>query len=924
MITDPPIVDRNSGGRGRAVNPIGLPPAFYDPPTLTTIPSHAVTERTVIENSEMTIVGATGSVALPYGFQRLAGNLIYFYQSGNDFYYVLGFGRGEFDSLVKWTLNGVDLVATGHDANIQVTWHAGTPGQAVDAGLASLDATWNEALPNICYAVVHLSDIASNWPELPNLLFWMKCRKVLDPRTGVTAYSENTVLQFYDWLRDPEGKNLRAGRINTASINAAATIADETLGSGKRYVSHPLIADSSQTDDWVKTFRILMDGYWFYTQNQWYLVLDRPAASVATYDDSAFLLDPAPEMFREEPADRINDVVIEWTDTSNDWTVTSARFSTAAVTAGTEDARTATYRLPWLHDFSNVQTKGTYLLNSYVYDGQLKLTHRSSTADRMTGDLITQSIAARGIAAQVWRILSRNRTPQATYEDILLEYNAAKYADTVGSASSKTASIYPDITSTPPDVTGFTSSSITEELYRDQSGRLIPRARLTWTFPSNYPWLDVVELSMSINGGEYRSIDEYAGLSGSTGIALVNDVMELLSYSFKLVVRSKIGQRRSAGVIASKTFAGKTTPPANVPALYAGANGDRVALKWQPSPDSDVLLYELRRGLASDTWSTAHYVGQTQALLYIDSPPYGSYRYFIKAIDAAAHYSASAVTRDITINPGAIPAVEIPGAFNLNAAGYSPSAPQIIHSTTYGGVVYGSGNLIAEVNVLADYVAGTFVPARGTKVFLCRTLSPATSESERAAGSYTSVGAWATAVDDPRRGGAPLWAPLPANASGDIYGMTDAPGLTPVMARLSELRIRFLSVEHQGVDTPANVSVATPTITNYAGTVVTNYNDVLSIGPDGSNSGFLGIHISTNSPYYQQVVKSAIANGGAVGTIDGFIWGVPLRDGVRHGHHRWLRPLLSNLHICRLSYDRSKPDRCPRGSTGEFRQQHSG
>jgi hypothetical protein len=89
--------------------------------------------------------------------------------------------------------------------------------------------------------------------------------------------------------------------------------------------------------------------------------------------------------------------------------------------------------------------------------------------------------------------------------------------------------------------------------------------------------------------------------------------------------------------------------------------------------------------------------------------------------------------------------------------------------------------------------------ARKLNILLCRLTSPAAAETERAAGGYT-VGGWATNVDDPRRGGAPIWAPLPTNATGEIYGQVD-PG-AQIVRRLGDHRARFFVRQHQGSDVP--------------------------------------------------------------------------------------------------------------------------
>jgi hypothetical protein len=847
--------------RRRSVSSGSNPPEFYNDPT---IPHPSTTNRTagpMSRGANLTISAPTGAVPFAYGRQRLAGQILYFKQIGNDFWYVLGLCKGEVDSLVQALLNDSVATSTPGTGPLEFWFYTGTAGQTADTHLAGVDGTWNEALPGICYAVVHLVNVPQYWPQLPNLIFEIKGRKVLDPRTSVTAYSENTVLQFYDWARDPDGKGLKVSRINTTMINTAATIADETLGTGKRYVSHVLIADSTATDDWVKTWRVLLDAYWFYTQNQWCLLIDRPGSAIAALDDSSFLLDPAPEGFRDDPSEKINEVAITWTDVTNKWATKTSRLPTAAVSAGTEDARTATYTLPWIHDESLVQTKLAYLLNSYTFDFKLKLTHRSTTADRVIGDYVTQSVTARGIATQQFRIVSREKDPVTNcYADVLLEYNAAKYSDTAATTASRIASTLPDINATPPDVTGFTSGSITEELYQSQPGIWTPRARLTWTNPANYPWFDCVEVYIAINGGELRFYDAFASAP-----ALVDAIMELAPYSFKLVVKNKFGNR-SAGVTVAKTFVGKTTPPADVPFLYASAIADEIKLVWQPSGDADITSYEVRRGPVGTTWAQAVRIGTPKAFEMSDKPPVGTWVYLIKAVDYAKNYSTNATTCQIVTSfsgPQAASSVPFDQAWSSNWATL--------------GMVFGDSIVNSAADPLTAWVWEGVAVKQTATAFMCRTLSPGAIDAEIAAGAYAAVAAWENNLDLPRRKNAPLWAPLNllnGFASARFYSdhaiASDASGW-----RNADWRLQIPAVR-AGIDTPDVVCNALPGFKEtefHANGDGISYLSEYGFGSDGSGhisspmhslqSG-LSMHPSilstTNSPYAQVVISGPVAS----------------------------------------------------------------
>jgi hypothetical protein len=481
------------------------------------------------------------------------------------------------------------------------------------------------------------------------------------------------------------------------------------------------------------------------------LILDRPGSSVATYTDSHFADSPATEGERNEPFDKMNQVAIEWTDVLNNWTTITTKFPTdATLKAQGLDPRTATYKLPWLHDLASVNRKLIYLYNDSIFDFRLKLQHLASTADRMVGDIITQSVAARGIAAQQFRLVARSKNMNNTFDDVLLEYNTGRYSNDASAGSSKIASTFPDVTSVPPDVTGFTAGSITEELFQAQVGTWLNRARFTFTAPA-YPWLDAIELSMQTpSSSEWRYVKDC-----EPPPVLVNELMEVGTYSFKLVVRSKF-LTRSVGVVVSKAIAGKTAPPSDVPYFVAQQQGDDVLALWGVAADIDLSGYEVRWLMISEVgvlttaqqWAVAKtfdrlFTGNSATLKL----PFGSVRLYVKAVDSGRRFSTNAKTYDIAVFSGETGTAEQTATLQYNAGLFSSDA------------YYPDPNIIFE---------GATTKSAYT-LMLTRRFAPAAANAEITAGAYASIQAWMTAVELPRTKGVGHWAPLPAPVSGIAY-----------------------------------------------------------------------------------------------------------------------------------------------------------
>lgn len=594
--------------RRAGAGPSSPPPPPYTPPDIGTgTPTHPdVTKRKPsrdrpAERKKLQVTYAKGKVPFKYGRHRLPGQILYSFDrpAADEFWYVLGFCKGEVQGLLKLikdkdeTLQLIDPYSRW-----RIYFYTGTSAQVADTNLGAVDPTWThsstaEHLKGVCYAVVKLMRVSQNHPQLPNFLFEIETKKCIVPSTQVETYSELPAVQFYDWLRHPEGKNLRKSRINTASFITAETTCAELVSGVARYTAHPSIEDQD-TSDVEKLFALMCDGMFFYSQNQWHLVLDRPASSVATYTDAHYAMEQEPEGWREDPQNRVNQVVIEHTDRANGWKVVPARLSTAAVDQGREHPRPATYRCEWLHDPSVVQRKLVLLLNSYIYDFKLKVKHLASTSDRQVGEVITQSVPTRGIAAQLFRLVAREKLPDNTFNDLLLEYNADRYSNSVASTPAKIASTLPDLAA-PPNVSSGTVTW-TEQLYQLQSGEWRSRAVLGMTIPT-FAFLDCIEVWVSINGGT-----SYKWFETSSASSLTPVLWETGTYTLTLKTRHKITGELSSGTSVAVAVNGVTGAVAEVAGLSVDLTEPSTATIAAPQNRSATLY-------GSSFWSNGSGLG---------------------------------------------------------------------------------------------------------------------------------------------------------------------------------------------------------------------------------------------------------------------------------------------------------------------------
>lgn len=131
--------------------------------------------------------------------------------------------------------------------SVRIHKHLGSPTQTADAFLTGLvPAEWTSAdrLLGITYCVATI-DLENQRFQggPPNFTFDITGKAIYDPRSGLTAYSENPALCIRDYLTGEHGFNCVASDIDDAACIVAANACDETINldvggvvtSGPRY-----------------------------------------------------------------------------------------------------------------------------------------------------------------------------------------------------------------------------------------------------------------------------------------------------------------------------------------------------------------------------------------------------------------------------------------------------------------------------------------------------------------------------------------------------------------------------------------------------------------------------------------------------------------------------------------------------------------
>lgn len=154
----------------------------------------------------------------------------------------------------------------------KIRTYLGAPGQVADAALiAALPGVWTSSHVGngIAYIVMEADyDPDAFQSGLPNISALVRGSKVYDPRTGITAWSENPALLARHVAMHPLGGRLPATRVNDSTFITAANVCDSVASyvmggrtyTRPRYTAGLVMSSGQRADDVIQDLCEAMGG----------------------------------------------------------------------------------------------------------------------------------------------------------------------------------------------------------------------------------------------------------------------------------------------------------------------------------------------------------------------------------------------------------------------------------------------------------------------------------------------------------------------------------------------------------------------------------------------------------------------------------------------------------------------------------------
>jgi hypothetical protein len=604
-----------------------------------------------------------------------------------------------------WATNDAFVTSSGGKL-VRVRKHLGTDDQIADPLLIEGVTGWtaNHRLQGIAYIYLRLEYNQSNFPNgVPDVSAIVKGKKCYDPRTTLTAYTDNPALCIRDYLTNNRyGLGASSAEIDDDSFIAGANVCDETVNladstTQTRYTCNGLVDTSNKPIDVLKDVVTCCAGVIPHAQGKFRFF---PGAYTApsVYMDESWLaseIEVVAKVPRNELFNAIKGVIV---NPANNWQADDVPI----VTNSTYEAQDGGYQIvrdleqPFTTDLIQAQRINKIALEKGRQGLLVTMPCNYKALQLAVYDTVYLSIDKMGWDEKIFRVIHWDINADGNFGVVLQEESSASYdwteEETVIDPAPDTNLPLPWYVAPPGN------PQIDEELYNTTDGSGVKaKAIITWAespdaFNARY------NAQFRVNGDT-----DWITLGDSVTNNIVAFDIPPNTYDFRIRAINYSGAS-SEWVSTTTEIKGLTAPPEDVTGFTLNAINNSAHLQWNPSPDLDVkvggsFVIKHSSKTSGATWSDgialADNIGgiATNAVL-----PLLNGTYMIKAKDSEGHLS---------VNHTAI-LTTVPNLLRLNAVETSTQHPTFSGTKTSMAVDGGDDTLYLDASGLFDDATGDF------------------------------------------------------------------------------------------------------------------------------------------------------------------------------------------------------------------------
>lgn len=646
----------------------------------------------LLSNTASNVAG----IPVIYGTRRVGGTRVFTEVSGANNEYlnlVIALCEGEVGAISNIYIDGVVSTDPKFAGFLTATAYIGTDTQAADPTLiAAVPSEWTSAHQGkgVAYIALQLKFSTTAFSGFPTITADVQGKKVYDPRTTTTVYSNNPALCIRDYLTNARyGKGILASLIDDASIIAAANYCDALVtvpgGTQARYTCDGVIDVNNTALDNLRSLLTSCRGMLVYSGGLYKLRLDQAGTSGFAFTEDNI----TGNWTISQPGRRskYNRVTAGFYNPSNNWQPDLAVADSTAYRALDNSLLLETkLDLPFTVDkYRATQLAGLALKQSRF--GILCTFTAFQDAMRCeVGDVVSITHSTPGWSGKLFRVIQMTIKDNDEIEVVAQEYDVAVYnLDTLTAVTSTPTLNLPNIF-TVPTPASLTLTSGTSELLANSDGTITSRIKCVWPVPANV-FATVAEIQMQLNGA--TSWQTVTSTDATQGAAWIWPVKDGQLYNVRIRFVNTVGVP-SPFVTQSHTVVGKTAPPTDPASLFYVIETAGIRLSWPAITDVDRAGYEVRVGAS---WAAGTLVAKVSMNEYLmKQATAGSYVLWVKSLDTTGNYSTNAATTTAVVGVPATPTASYAVvsadevlSWTIPASGFAIDRYEIRFGSTFGG-----------------------------------------------------------------------------------------------------------------------------------------------------------------------------------------------------------------------------------------------
>ena len=608
------------------------------------------------------------------------------------------------------TLDGNGFVTTApYSSKIRINKHLGTANQTVDADLLAESNQITSAFrgQGIAYLYIRYEYDQDAFPNgLPLVTAVVKGKKVYDPRTATTAYSNNAALCVRDFITSAYG--LSDDQVDDTVFSAAANICDENVslstgGTEKKYTINGITRADINYGDVLGDMMTACAGSLFWGAGKWKLTVGDYTAptKTLTLDD---LRGPINLATRVNLRDQFNIVKGTFNDAAERWIVTDypqVRGATFVAEDGGQETE-LDLRLPYTTSSATAQR----LAKLTLYRGREQMTFTAdfglNAFDVEVGEIIALTNPRYGWTEKEFEVVGwsfgAGEAGALTVSLTLRETSEAAFDWT----AEEKALIQNNTNLPSPFTTTEVGLSVGAEL-RIANQQVV--GALLMTVTSSSPFTDRFEVQFKKSSDTDWTMAGQATGNRFEAIGVSDGLFDVRARSV-----SVFGARGPWNTITGFYATLFESPPEDVTNFAANVVGNTLHLSWTPVGDLDLSHYKVRY---SPLTSGASYQNGIDVIKKISRPansitlPAKTGTYFIKAVDKLGNVSEAATSVVVQTNIADIDALNVVETLTEHPTFTGEKDTVVLVSDETGPYI------TLDTSTLFDSVSGDFDDATG-------------------------------------------------------------------------------------------------------------------------------------------------------------------------------------------------------------------